>query len=109
MKRYVVNTARHAGKSQLANYMKLWQDIYTAAEPALTFSEGKVYGEPYLIVSPTGLNWWEMRSWCVESFGPTPEDGVWTPKMRWYENNSAFWFRNQKDRDWFVMRWSCES
>ena len=75
----VMSAGRQVGKSQL---MKLWQDIFVGAEPALTFSEGTVYGEPYLIIKPVGLDWWEMRAWCVESFGPTPEAGVWTPNIR---------------------------
>lgn len=33
-------------------------------------------------------------------------DGVWTPDQRWYANNAKFWFRNPKDRDWFVLRCS---
>jgi hypothetical protein len=44
--------------------------------------------------------------WMVNSFGPTHKDGVWTPNQRWYANNAKFWFRDAKDRDWFVLRWS---
>jgi len=73
----------------------------------LELDEGRVYGARYLTVHPTnGAQWNDMMEWTVDQFGPTAHDGVWTPNMRWYANNAKFWFRNQKDRDWFVMRWS---
>jgi hypothetical protein len=25
--------------------------------------------------------------------------------MRWYMNNSKFWFRDKKDLEWFLLRW----
>jgi len=73
----------------------------------LELDEGRVYGARYLTVHPNnGWHWNEMMEWTVEQFGPTAHDGVWTPGMRWYANNAKFWFRNPKDRDWFVLRWS---
>jgi hypothetical protein len=69
--------------------------------------EGRVYGARYLTVHPTnGAQWNSMMEWMVETFGPTAHDGVWTPSMRWYANNAKFWFRNAKDRDWFILKWS---
>jgi len=73
----------------------------------LELDEGRVYGARYLTVHPNnGWHWNEMMAWMVETFGPTAHDGVWTPNMRWYANNARFWFRNEKDRNWFIMRWS---
>jgi hypothetical protein len=73
----------------------------------LVISEGRVYGSRYLTVHPTNSNQWNnMMQWAVDTFGPSSNDGVWTPNMRWYANNAKFWFRNQKDLDWFIMRWS---
>ena len=69
-------------------------------------SEGRVYGARYLTVHPrNSWQWNEMMEWMVTTFGPTAHDGVWTPGMRWYANNAKFWFRNQKDLNWFIMRW----
>ena len=82
-------------------------------EYQLVCSTGKVLGEEYLTVKPMGwawmgdnAEWHEMVAWCVDTFGPTPKDGVWTPKQRWYVNNAKFWFKEAKDRDWFILRWS---
>jgi len=73
----------------------------------LELDEGRVYGSRYLTVHPkNGWHWNEMMAWMVDTFGPTAHDGVWTPNMRWYANNAKFWFKNKKDRDWFVLRWS---
>jgi hypothetical protein len=72
-----------------------------------TFSEGKVSGARYLTVHPNNSDRWnEMMQWMIDTFGPTSHDGVWTPSMRWYANNSKFWFRNQQDLEWFILRWS---
>jgi hypothetical protein len=46
-----------------------------------------------------------MVEWCVETYGPSPSDGVWTPGAKWYVNNSKFWFRTKEDLEWFVLRW----
>lgn len=73
----------------------------------LELSEGRVYGARYLTVHPTNsAKWNEMMEWMVETYGPTAHDGVWTPGMRWYANNAKFWFRNEKDLNWFLLRWS---
>ena len=77
------------------------------------FSEGRVFGARYHTVEPKfsyppgwyNQGWNDMMAWCVETFGPTAHDGVWTPSMRWYANNSKFWFRHQKDLDWFILKW----
>ena len=70
------------------------------------FSEGTVYGQTYLTVQPmNSVKWKEMEAWIVDTLGPTSVDGVWTPDMRWYMNNSKFWFRDKKDLEWFLLRW----
>ena len=61
----------------------------------LELDEGRVYGARYWIVRPVpgwdptgdwgGIDTWnKMVEWCVETFGPTPKDGVFTPGCRWY-------------------------
>jgi hypothetical protein len=90
-----------------------WQSVMTAptSEYKLICEERRVSGARYFTVKPEGWleethTWREMMEWCVTTFGPSPEDGVWTAGARWYANNAKFWFRNQKDRDWFIIRWN---
>jgi hypothetical protein len=81
----------------------------------LTVNEGRVYGARYYTVAPvfefgSGHGWYnqywnDMLKWCFDTFGPTPEDGVWTPSARWYANSAKFWFRNEADLTLFVLRW----
>ena len=73
----------------------------------MIFEQGTVYGSRYYIarISYGGGKWTEMRQWCVDTLGPSPKDGVFTPGARWYDNDSAFWFRNLEDRNWFILRW----
>ena len=73
----------------------------------LELSEGRVYGARYLTVHPNnGSRWNEMMTWMISTFGPSAEDGVWTPDMRWYANNSKFCFREEEDLTMFILRWS---
>jgi hypothetical protein len=79
----------------------------------LVYDIGTVLGQTYYTVQPLGwawtfdnIEWHHMVAWCVETFGPTSKDGVWTPDQRWYVNNAKFWFKEAKDRDWFTLRWS---
>lgn len=82
----------------------------------LELSEGRVYGARYHVVHPVpnwditgdwgGVDRWNsMVEWCVNTFGPTPKDGVWTPGMKWYVNNARFYFREEADMALFVLRW----
>ena len=75
----------------------------------LEYSTGKVFDKQYLTVAPMNAEgmWSDMMEWMVTTFGPLDDSqGVFTPNQRWYANNAKFWFREQKDRDWCVLRWS---
>lgn len=80
----------------------------------LIINEGRLFGARYYTVTPLfpahaptwfKPEWDEMLKWCVDTFGPSPSDGIWTPGERWYVNNSKFWFRAEKDLEWFILRW----
>jgi len=87
-----------------------WIKIITVddvSEYRLDINEGTVLGQPYYTVAPINADfkWGEMMSWMVETFGPT--GSVWDDSgCRWYANNAKFWFKDRKDLDWFVLRWS---
>ena len=74
----------------------------------LEYSRGTICGQEYLSVAPMNAEgkWSDMMEWMVKTFGPTPFDSIWMPDQRWHVNNAKFWFRDAKDRDWFVLRWS---
>lgn len=66
---------------------------------------------PYHVISPvlTGGEWAAMVEWCVDTFGTTGSielPGVWSKRQRWYVNNAKFWFRDDADRDLFLLKWS---
>jgi len=86
----------------------------------LIYDTGTVYSKRYYTVKPQWVpdrngfynqEWQDMMAWCVEVFGPSTsriwgENPIPEPMERWYANNAKFWFRDQKDRDWFTLRWS---
>jgi hypothetical protein len=108
---FVQITGRNAGKSQLNAYKRLFDDVMSRPVEALVCEVGKVFGARYHTVQPIGGNWLEMESWCIKTFGPA--GSIWDQTKnfdgechRWYMNDRRFWFRHQKDRDWFVIRWN---
>jgi len=76
--------------------------------------EGRVFGARYYTVEPkfdfwsvkVPERWDDMMKWCLDTFGSTPSDGIWTPSARWYANNAKFWFRKEEDKMLFLLRWS---
>lgn len=87
----------------------------------LKLDEGRVYGARYYTAQPMfnahaqtwfGKEWQEIEDWCTGTFGQP--GSVWevneiqTPLIahRWYMNDSKFWFREKKDLEWFVLKWT---
>jgi hypothetical protein len=72
----------------------------------LEHSTGTVFGYEYLTVTPvnSGSKWHDMVVWMNNTFGPSPD--LREANARWYVDNGKFWFRDARDRDWFVLKWS---
>jgi hypothetical protein len=108
-------TGRGVGKStlntQMAAYKRMFDDVMGRPVEDLVLSEGTVYGSRYYCVEPVGGSWLEMETWALDTYGST--GSIWQetknltpePLQRWYMNNRKFWFKELKDRDWFVLRW----
>ena len=106
-----MSTSQQLGKShwtaQAIN--RLMKDINSQPLENLMLTEGKIYGARYYCVEPVGGSWLDMEVWCTAAFGDP--GSVWidtkapTANHQWYMNNRKFWFRDIKDRDWFVLRW----
>lgn len=109
----VMMAGRRTGKSV---FQRLWNDIYNANRPIedLVLTEQPVHGAKYYCVEPVGGSWADMEAWAKQSFGECSEvwdikdsdPFLWPECGRWYMNNRKFWFRNEKDRTMFIMRWS---
>jgi hypothetical protein len=103
---------RQTGKSYYAAYARMFNDIMNSNLKVsdIVLGEGTVYGSRYYTAEPIGGNWLEMESWCVTTFGEGSR-AIWgekkapEPARRWYANNRKFWFRSEKDRDWFIVMW----
>lgn len=109
----VMMGTRGTGKSMMSTYAAMFDSIFKPRPLTdIKLSEGRVYGARYHCVEPVGGDWKDMEKWCDETFGPHGGP-VWGndpnkppfPNERWYMNNSKFWFRTEKDRDWFLLRW----
>ena len=91
---------------------RLIADVNSHPITDIVLSEGTVYGSRYYCVEPIGGSWIDMEFWCLDTFGNT--GSIWQetknltpePHKRWYANNRKFWFKSEKDRTMFIMRWS---
>jgi len=96
--------------SSMKAIKRLMDDINNRPLEEIMLGEGKVYGSRYYTVEPVGGNWLEMEKWCIEVFGEGSR-ALWgekkapEPARRWYANNRKFWFRNERDRTIFILRW----
>ena len=105
-------TGRNAGKSAFsgAAFQRLWEDLHSRPVEDLKLTEGTVYGLRYYTVEPVGGRWADMELWCHRMFGEG-DTHIWgsekapDPAQRWYMNNRKFWFRDEKDRTMFVLKW----
>jgi hypothetical protein len=105
-------TGRNIGKSHWTNMAidRLMRDLNSHPISDLVLSEGSVYGSRYYCVEPVGGNWPDMEIWCLDTYGNCGSawDKDKAPELnaRWYMNDRRFWFREEKDRNWFIMKWS---
>jgi hypothetical protein len=86
---------------QVLKSMSMIFDFY------LEHSTGTVYGQEYLTVAPimgSTDKWHDMVVWMNNTFGPSPD--LREANARWYVDSGKFWFRDARDRDWFVLKWA---
>jgi hypothetical protein len=74
---------------------------------------GTVFGIRYHTMEPRNLEWQDSRKiwddmmlWCNHAFGELSLPWQTEPNGRWYANNAKFWFRDEKDLAWFMLRWA---
>jgi hypothetical protein len=112
----IMTAGRNAGKSHFTQMTidRLTDAINGIPVSDLVLSEGRVYGARYYCVEPIGGHWRKMEDWCISTYGKTT-GSIWAQEVdkltplvneRWYANNRKFWFRNEKDRTLFIMKWS---
>jgi len=109
----IISAGRQIGKSHFTQRAidRLMRDLNSQPISDLVLSEGRVYGARYYCLEPVGGNWLEMETWCSDTYGNCgsawDKDKTPEPNARWYMNDRRFWFREEKDRNWFVLKWSC--
>ena len=105
-------SGRQTGKSMIsAMYKRLMDDINNRPVEDIVLGESRVHGARYYTAEPVGGNWLNMEVWALDTYGQpgefwSKEDFAWPETPRWFMNDRKFWFRNERDRNWFVMRWS---
>ena len=115
----IMASARNVGKSYWTSQAidRLMKDLMNRPVEELVLGEGRFAGARFYTVEPVGGNWIEMETWCISTFGDAAEvwdlkssgdQFIWPTVGRWYKNDRKFWFRNERDRTMFIMRWSSQ-
>ena len=110
---------RHMGKSVLTQQTidRLMRDLNSRPIEELVLGQSTYMDTQYYTVEPVGGNWLAMETWCVDTFGDrsnvwdittsySDEQLAWRERGRWYANDRRFWFRNERDRTVFILKWS---
>jgi hypothetical protein len=107
----IISAGRGTGKSTLTwqTIDRLMRDLNSRPIEKLVLAERLYSGTHFYTVEPVGGNWLEMQQWAYASYGESghpwlsPDDLV---QCRWLANDRKFWFRNERDRTMFILRWS---
>jgi hypothetical protein len=80
-------------------------------EKQLTSMRGHIYTVIPCEFEDRNNNGWsdELKTvnlWCWKSFGEQGETYNGPESHRWYQQNGNFWFRDERDYAWFMLRWS---
>lgn len=104
----IYSSKSRAGKSMLNQYYgklsdsNLCEEILLPMnpEPKYKFSRAKWYEAEY-----DWIHYGEVCEWCTQQFGPHPkQQDAWS---RWdHRYEGRIYFRDAKDYEWFVLRWS---
>jgi hypothetical protein len=102
---------RQTGKSTLTQQTieRLMRDLNSRPIEELMLGDRRIHGSRFYTVEPVGGNWLEMDRWARETYGEpstlwvSPDDLV---QCRWFANDRKFWFRKERDRTMFILKWS---
>lgn len=93
---------RQTGKSMY--YTLLKNREYMKHEPKSKYQFSR---NSWFTVSLGKMDWKKTTAcieWCEETFGPQPKNpDAWS---RWQIKYSSIYFRDSKDYEWFMLRWS---
>jgi hypothetical protein len=68
-------------------------------------SERKSKYKTKVMFNGSGQQQGDMHEWCTRTFGPGGRNKHLRWRRGWTENNTTFYFRNQKDASMFILRW----
>lgn len=107
----IMMSGRGVGKSVVQAYSRLWEDLSKRPIEDIVLAERRVHGARFYTAEPIGGSWLEMETWAMDTYGGPGEfwsrhDFAWPECPRWFMNDRKFWFRNERDRTLFILRWS---
>jgi hypothetical protein len=107
----IMSAGHQSGKSTLSQQAidRLMRDLNSRPIEGLVLGDRRIHGSRFYTVEPLGGNWLEMQQWAYAIYGEpshlwlSPDDLV---QCRWFANDRKFWFRNERDRTLFILKWS---
>lgn len=55
-----------------------------------------------------GYDFDELNEWCNQTFGPPRVGPDAYNKHKWFISGGEFYFHEEKNRSWFVLKWSSD-
>lgn len=99
---YIISTPSKTGKS-LYYDLESYIQPPKMKEPKYKFSRANWYEVTFTAFTLYGIVR-ERVEWCEQHFGKHPEKpDAWS---RWYSTRTSIRFRDSKDYEWYMLRWS---
>ena len=104
LKKRAMAAGRQFGKTDISDMAKQWIDEINVKRLETGYADNQPKW-PYW-VRPYNYDigeWQDMNQWMFNTMG----DNNWlTENARWVGSNSKYWFRDERDRTMFILKWS---
>ena len=95
LKKRIMAKARWVDDLDLYNPVKRLETGYADNQPKWPY-----WVRPY---NYKEKEWYDMDEWLIDTMG----DNNWlTKNARWVGSNQKYWFRDERDRTMFILKWS---
>jgi hypothetical protein len=104
IKKRAMAAGRQFGKTDISEMAKQWIDEINVKRLETGYADNQPKW-PYWVRprNYASKEWHEMGEWMGKTFG----NGDWTTEHgRWVGSNYKYWFRDEQDRTFFILRWS---
>ena len=104
IKKRAMAAGRQYSKTDITNMATRWIDEINVKRLETGYADNQPKW-PYWVkpCNYSAYEWLDMSEWVVATFGHSD----WSVEHgRWVGSNQKYWFRDEADRTFFILRWS---